>query len=502
MAIAESIDLRTGERDRHAGWRLLWWAVRSQGYGVPAGIAGGVVWMLAAASAPTVLSRAIDQGLVTGDRSRLTLWIAALIGLGVIEAGAWAVRHRFAVRNGQGTAAAVRERLLHHLHRLDASFYDRWPTGEILSRCFSDATWVGMFVDILAHTSGYVAAVAAVAVLLTLIDPLLALVTLLPLAPISVAAWRYSARYRQRSHALQEELAQGAIIAEDTIGGIRTLKGLRAEDAQRTRYGRQSELIRARGLEVARLDAIFQPVMDALPTLGLLVVVWLGSYFAISGRISVGELVAFYAYIVLLATPLRVLGIRIGTVQRSLAAAERISELLSIRPKVVEPSEPLPSPLPIPDTHHAARCASRGCGSHTEWMGRPSSMAWTYACPPDPRWLSSVRRGPENPHSRVCWSGIMMWPRAGCRSTAWTCESCHSSSCAGRWWSYRSSRSYLRTRCTPTSPSDDRTRIRERSSAPPGWPEPTSSLQSSPTDTTRWLRSGAARSPGGSVSGS
>ncbi len=326
------------------GWHLLWWAVRSQGYGVPAGVAGGVAWMVAAASVPTVLSRAIDQGLVAGNGRRLAFWIAVLVGLGIMEAGAGAVRHRFAVRNGQGTAAAVRERLLHHLHRLDAPFYDRWPSGEILSRSFSDATWVGLFVDILAHTSGYLAAVAIVAVFLVLIDPLLALITLVPLLPIAVAAWRYSARFRERSHELQQELARASALAEDTIGGIRTLKGLRAEDTQRERYGHQTALIRDRGLAIARLDALFQPVMEVLPAMGLLIVVWLGSRFALSGRITVGELIAFYAYVVLLSTPLRVLGIRIGTVQRSLAAAERISEILDIEPEVATPDHPVPLP--------------------------------------------------------------------------------------------------------------------------------------------------------------
>ncbi len=345
MAIAEGIEPGTGERSEYPGWRLLWWAVCSQGCGAPAGMVAGVVWMLGAVSAPAVLSRAIDEGIIGGDGRRLGGWIALLIGLGMVEAGAGAVRHYFAVRNGQGTAAAVRARLLEHFQRLDESFYNRWPAGQLLSRSSSDAVWVGTFVDVLAHSSGYVVAVAVVAVFLVLIDPLLALITLLPLPLISVATWRYSARYRKQAHELQEELARAATVSEDTISGIRAVKGLRAEDAQRSRFRSHTERIRERALNVARLDAIFEPVMNAIPSIGLLTVVWLGGYFALSGRITLGQLVGFYAYVVLLVTPLRTLGVRVGTVQRALAAAERISELLSIRPHVAEPQNPLPIPI-------------------------------------------------------------------------------------------------------------------------------------------------------------
>ena len=341
-------EVRSIPEDRHAGWRLLWWATRSQGHGVPAIIISGVVWMVAAAATPLVIARAIDEGVVAGDWQALLLWISALVGLGLVEAGAGIVRHYYAVRNGESAAARIRERLLAHFLHMDAAFYNRWPSGQLLSHSESDANRVGFFTDYIGHTSGFVAAVIVVSIFLFLTDPFLAAVALCSLPVISALVWYFGRRYRKLSHELQEELAGATVVAEDTISGIRVVTGLRAEEAQKVRFVDRARRVREKGLAVARLDATFEPLTDAMPTLGLLAVLWVGGYFAVSGRISVGELVAFYAYVVLLIDPLRIIGERIGTIQRSLASAERISKLLDIEPEVDEPENPRPLP-PIGD---------------------------------------------------------------------------------------------------------------------------------------------------------
>src|SRR5436853_407103 len=99
---------------------------------------------------------------------------------------------------------------------------------------------------------------------------------LLPLPLISAAGWAYSKRYHERQTRLQEELARAATLAEETISGIRVVKGLGAGEALGARFRQQSDRIVQRGLDVARVDAVFVPSLELLPLLGLLVVLWFG----------------------------------------------------------------------------------------------------------------------------------------------------------------------------------------------------------------------------------
>jgi ATP-binding cassette subfamily B protein len=97
-----------------------------------------------------------------------------------------------------------------------------------------------------------------------------------------------------------------------------------------------------RGLDLARLDAVFLPLLELLPLLGLIAVLWFGGTRVIDGSLTIGEFVAFNAYVVLLVWPLRTLGQRIGTLQRGLGAAERITEVLRSEPRIVDPEDPSP----------------------------------------------------------------------------------------------------------------------------------------------------------------
>src|SRR5437660_1683302 len=157
---------------------------------------------------------------------------------------------------------------------------------------------------------------------------------------ISAAGWSYSKRYHERQTRLQEELARAATLAEETISGIRVVKGLGAGAALGARFRQQSDRIVQRGLDVARVDAVFVPSLELLPLLGLLVVLWFGGRRVISGDLSLGSFVAFNAYVVMLVWPLRILGQRVSTVQRALAASARITEVLETEPRLREQRQP------------------------------------------------------------------------------------------------------------------------------------------------------------------
>jgi ATP-binding cassette subfamily B protein len=194
--------------------------------------------------------------------------------------------------------------------------------------------------DSIGHTIGYVLTVFAVAIVLLVLDWRLALVVLIPLPLVTVAGWLYSRKYHARTLVLQESWGKAATLVEETVTGIRVVKGLGAGAPLAAEFRGRSNTIVSRALDIARLDAIFLPVTEFLPMLGLLAVMWLGGRRVIEGDLSLGSFVAFNAYVAMLVWPMRVLGQRVTTLQKAVGASARISEVLEAEPLLKDPRHP------------------------------------------------------------------------------------------------------------------------------------------------------------------
>jgi ATP-binding cassette, subfamily B, bacterial len=338
-----------GEHDarRRAAWRFVRAVIRSQASGVVGAALSGLLWQVGAVSAPLMVKYAIDHGVLTKDRHALLIWLAALLAVGLLEMTAGAVRHLYAIRNRARSDARVRDAIFAHALRLDASYHDRVGPGELMSRASSDSEHVARMMDSIGHTIGYVLTVFAVAVVLLFLDTELALIVLIPLPLISFAGWAYSRRYHARTERLQERWGAAATLVEETVVGIRVVKGLGAGAPLAAQFRARSREIVNRALDIARLDAVFLPTLEFLPMLGLLAVLWLGGRRVISGDLSLGSFVAFNAYVAMLVWPLRVLGQRVTTLQKAVGASARISEVLDAEPQLREPRHPLKLERPV-----------------------------------------------------------------------------------------------------------------------------------------------------------
>jgi ATP-binding cassette subfamily B protein len=338
-----------GDHDarRRAAWRFVREIVRSQASGVIGAAASGLLWQAGAVAAPLMVRYAIDHGVLKRDRHTLLIWLGALLGVGLLEMSAGAIRHLYAIRNRSRSDARVRDAIFAHALRLDPSYHDRVGPGELMSRASSDSEHVARLMDSIGHTIGYVLTVFAVAGVLLVIDWQLALVVLIPLPLISLAGWAYSRRYHQRTQLLQESWGKAASLVEETVVGIRVVKGLGAGDPLAADFRRRSGSIVSRALDIARLDAIFLPIVEFLPMLGLIAVLWFGGRRVISGELSLGSFVAFNAYVAMLVWPLRVLGQRVTTLQKAVGASARISEVLEAEPQLREPRHPEKLETPV-----------------------------------------------------------------------------------------------------------------------------------------------------------
>src|SRR5919205_42982 len=313
------------EARRGSAWRFVRAVIRSQSRGVAGAVLSGLFWQAGAVSAPLVVKYAIDHGIVTHDHHTLVLWLLLLLGVGMLEVVAGAFRHLYAIRNRANSDARVRDAIFAHALRLDASYHDRVGPGELLSRASSDALHVARMMDAIGHTIGYALTVVAVAVVMLALD------------------WR---RYDQGTRELQEAWAGASTLVEESVSGIRVVKGLGAGNALLGRFRGRSAEVRDRALALARLDAVFIPLLEMLPLLGIAAVLWLGGRRAIDGGLTVGSFVAFNAYVVMLVWPLRVLGQRVTTVQKALAASSRIADVLEAEPRLREARHPQELRLP------------------------------------------------------------------------------------------------------------------------------------------------------------
>jgi ATP-binding cassette subfamily B protein len=325
-------------------WRPLLHVLRRQRRGITIGIVIGLAWTLGKVAVPQLTRMAIDRGI---ERDGAVAAWAMLIAVAGLVAGTFtALRRYVAFRESRLTEARLRERLFEHVLSLHIGYHDRAQTGQLMSRASSDLNQVQAFVVMIPLTISNLAMIALVVVVLVVTDPLLALVALAPLPLVNITARRFSSTIHPAVLAVQAEQAQLATVVEESVAGVRVVKGFGAEAVQERKLLQEADDIQRVSLDAARVRARYLPAIDLLPTLGLVAVLWFGGHRVLNGDMTIGELVAFNVYVALLVWPLRTIGMTIAFAQRAAAALGRVDEVLSTMPEIVDP----PSPVALPAT--------------------------------------------------------------------------------------------------------------------------------------------------------
>jgi ATP-binding cassette subfamily B protein len=205
-----------------------------------------------------------------------------------------------------------------------------------MSRANTDLQQIQFFLVFIPLAIANTLTVVAVAVVLLLINPLLALLALFALPFVNLAAKRFSASIHPVVNDLQQELAELGTVVEESVAGIRVVKGFGAEPVQDRRLRKEADDVFDTSMLAARIRSLWLPALDFLPAVGLVMVLWFGGHQVLDGKLTIGELVAFNAYVLMLVWPLRMTGMLIAQAQRSRAAAERVDEILATDPLVVD----------------------------------------------------------------------------------------------------------------------------------------------------------------------
>jgi ATP-binding cassette subfamily B protein len=348
---------RTGSR---RGWRLILRSVRARRAGLILGVATGLAWTAAKVSTGLIVKSAVDRGIESNDMTALVRWSAALGIVAVFSATFTGLRRYMAFREARWIEADLRDRLFAHLQRLHFAFHDRSQTGQLMSRANTDLQQVQAFVVMIPLTISNAVTVLAVTVILGLIDPVLTVLALGSLPFMNVLATRFSRRLYPSVMGIQRESAELAAVVEESVAGVRVIKGLGAEGVQAGRLTREAEDVYDESMAAARTRARFLPALELLPNIGLIAVLGYGGHQVLNGSLSLGSLIAFNVYIAMLVWPLRMLGMIVAQAQRAVVSAERVDEVLATAPLVAD--SPRPVALPAGNGERDVRSHGRSGG--------------------------------------------------------------------------------------------------------------------------------------------
>ena len=329
-----------GSPDLSSPTAYLTWVGRGQWRTLVVAVFFGVVWMVSQALFPAVMSRAIDDGIVGGDRGGLLLWSAVLVGLVILSAASGAMRHKYAVVNWMTSAFRSAQLIGHKAADTGEALTRTVPTGDVVATVSSDAMRIGGLYDVTARFAGAVASYVVVALILLQASTPLGLVVLIGV-PVLVAGLTFIVRPLQsRQLAQREESGKLIALGADTVSGLRVLRGIGGEHTFLRRYAAQSQSVRTVGNRVAGYQAALDAAQVLLPGVFVLVVVWLGARFAVEGQITPGQLVAFYGYTAFLVIPLRTATEMVDRATRAHIGARKVIRILTVAHDQGEPAVP------------------------------------------------------------------------------------------------------------------------------------------------------------------
>jgi ABC-type multidrug transport system fused ATPase/permease subunit len=341
-----------GTPDLRSPTRFLLWVARGQVGTLALGVVYGVAWMGALAVVPALVGRAIDRGVAEGDTAGLLAGSALILAAGLVSAVAGILRHRTAVGNWLTAAYRVQQLLVRQAVRLGGSLPRRVPTGEVAAVGAHDAERIGGAMDIVARLAGALVSFAVVALLMLRTSATLGLLVVAGV-PLLSAAVGPLLRPLHRRRARHRELV-GALttVGADTVSGLRVLRGIGGEEAFSRRYAAASQEVREAGVAAARVQSLLDAAEVALSGVFVVAVTWLGARLALAGRISVGELVAFYGYAAFLLLPVRTVTEAADKFTRALVGARRTVQVLALEPELASGSsaaEPPPGAALVDD---------------------------------------------------------------------------------------------------------------------------------------------------------
>jgi ATP-binding cassette subfamily B protein len=284
---------------------------------------------------PWILKHAIDDLNAGVTRQKLALYSGLLLGVASVSAVFRFLMRRLLIGASRDIEYDVRNDFFARLQQMPLAYYQARRTGDLMSRATNDLNAVRMMIGpAVMYSSNTVIVFVVAIILMSSIDARLTLMALLPLPLVTISVRYFGRAIHTRFEAIQAQLADISAVIQEALAGVRVVRAYGQESHELARFREANAEYVRRNRVLIRLQGMFFPSMTLFLGFGSLLVLWLGSREVIRGRITLGDFVAFNAYLVMLSWPMIAFGWVTNILQRGMASWKRMLDVLDAVPDI------------------------------------------------------------------------------------------------------------------------------------------------------------------------
>jgi ATP-binding cassette subfamily B protein len=302
-------------------------------------MAGGLLCLFVttalSVASPWILRYAVDDLALKVTREKLWLYSGLIIGVVLFEGLFRYYMRMVLIGISREIEYELRGDVFAHLARLAARYFQSHRVGDIMSRATNDMSAVRMVLGPgIMYTANTLATFVGTVVLMMRISPALLGLALVPLLLVSILVRHFGRRIHDRFEKVQEQLSEMTVVVQESLSGARVVRAYAQEPHEIARFEAANREYVRRNRGLIRMFGSLYPGIQLLMGTGAVLVVWLGGRMAVSGRITIGEFVAFGAYLAMLHWPMIALGWVVNIFERGEASMGRIAEILDAPPEI------------------------------------------------------------------------------------------------------------------------------------------------------------------------
>ena len=284
---------------------------------------------------PWVLKYAVDDLNAGVTRSKLAFYAAALLGIAGVGGVFRYLMRQILIGASRDIEFDVRNAFFARLQLMPVGYYQARRTGDLMSRATNDLNAVRMMIGpAIMYSANTILVFIVAIVLMVSLDARLTLMALVPLPFVTIVVRYFGGAIHKRFEAIQEQLAHLSAVVQEALAGVRVVRAYNQQAHEIERFGQANREYVRRNRVLIRLQGLFFPSMTLFLGFGSLLVLWIGSQHVIRGEITLGEFVAFNAYLVMLSWPMIAFGWVTNILQRGMASWKRMLEVLDAVPDI------------------------------------------------------------------------------------------------------------------------------------------------------------------------
>jgi ATP-binding cassette subfamily B protein len=304
------------------------------------GLICSIVTTVVTLVAPLVLQHAIDDLTEAVTQAKLLFYGSLLLGIGVVGGVFRFWTRRILIGASRHLEYDLRNDFFEHLQKLPQSYYHEHRTGDLMSRATNDLNAVRMMIGpSVMYSANTLLTFGAALAMMVAIDWRLTWLSLIPLPFVSISVKVFGSAIHRRFEQIQAQLSDVSAVAQEALSGVRVVRAYGQEPFEIDRFERANAEYLRRNRHLILVQGFFFPSMSLFLGLGSMLVLWLGSREVISGRITLGEFVAFFSYLTMLSWPMIAFGWVTNMLQRGLASWKRMLEVMETEPAIRDAPE-------------------------------------------------------------------------------------------------------------------------------------------------------------------